>query len=505
MTGGGMGKYILAIDQGTTGTTAMLFDRSGKVMAKVNHEFPQYFPRSGWVEHDPLEIWTSVLETVEEALSAAGSKPSDIASIGITNQRETSVFWERSSLEPVGRAIVWQCRRSADICEQLKLDGLEERFRSRTGLMLDPYFSGTKITWKMQNDPEFAKMAMSGDVCFGTVDSWLLAKLTGGRVHATDYSNASRTLMYNIHELDWDDDLLGSLGVPRLILPEVKPSSGVFGETDPASFFGEAIPIGGVAGDQQAALFGQACYSPGMTKNTYGTGSFVLMNTGEKPVDSKTGMLTTIAWGLDGKVTYALEGAIFITGAAIQWLRDGLRIIKDATEAGPIAETVEDTGGVYFVPALVGLGAPYWDPYARGAIVGITRGTTREQLVRATVDSMAYQVRDVMGAMESDSGIKVVSLRVDGGASVMNVLLQFQSDLLGVEVRRPVVAETTALGAAYLAGLAVGYWKDVDEVERIWESDRAFEPAADPGVMDIKYAGWKQAVERARYRDEPQG
>jgi glycerol kinase len=500
-----MGKYILAIDQGTTGTTAMLFDRSGKVMAKVNHEFPQYFPRSGWVEHDPLEIWTSVLETVEEAMAAAGAKPSDIASIGITNQRETSVFWKRSSLEPIGRAIVWQCRRSADVCEQLKLDGLEEQFRSRTGLTLDPYFSGTKITWKMRNDPEFAKMATSGDACFGTIDSWLLAKLTGGRVHATDYSNASRTLMYNIHELDWDEDLLSALGVPRLILPEVKPSSGVFGETDPASFFGAEIPIGGVAGDQQAALFGQACYSPGMTKNTYGTGSFVLMNTGEKPVDSKTRMLTTIAWGLDGKVTYALEGAIFITGAAIQWLRDGLRIIKDATETGPIAETVEDTGGVYFVPALVGLGAPYWDPYARGAIVGITRGTTREQLVRATVDAMAYQVRDVMGAMESDSGIKVTSLRVDGGASVMNVLLQFQSDLLGVEVRRPVVAETTALGAAYLAGLAVGYFKDVAEVERIWQSDRSFEPAADPGVMDIKYAGWKQAVERARYKDEPQG
>ena len=503
MTGGGMGDYILAIDQGTTGTTAMLFDRAGKVMAKVNHEFPQYFPRSGWVEHDPLEIWASVLATVEEALSAAGAVASDVASIGITNQRETSVFWKRDPLEPIGRAIVWQCRRSADICEQLKLDGLEEKFRSRTGLMLDPYFSGTKITWKLQNDPEFAKMASTGDVCFGTIDSWLLAKLTGGRVHATDYSNASRTLMYNIHKLDWDDELLSALGVPRAILPEVKPSCGIFGETDPGSFFGEAIPIGGIAGDQQAALFGQACYTPGMTKNTYGTGSFLLMNTGEMPVKSKIGMLTTIAWGLGGKVTYALEGSIFITGAAIQWLRDGLRIIDDASETGPIAESVEDTGGLYFVPALVGLGAPYWDPYARGAIVGITRGTTREQLVRATVESMAYQVRDVMGAMQSDSGIRIKSLRVDGGASVMNVLLQFQADLLGVEVRRPVVAETTALGAAYLAGLAVGYWKDVAEVERIWESDRAFEPSADKGVMDIKYAGWKQAVERARYKDDP--
>ena len=498
-----MSKYILAIDQGTTGTTAMLFDGSGGVMAKVNHEIPQYFPRGGWVEHDPEEIWTSVLETVEEALGKAGVGAADIATIGITNQRETSVFWKRDTLEPVGRAIVWQCRRSADICEQLKLDGLEEIFRSKTGLTIDPYFSGTKITWKMKNDPEFAKMAQAGKVCFGTIDSWLLAKITGGRLHATDYSNASRTLMFNIRELDWDEELLEILGVPRAILPEVRPSSAFFGETDPASFFSETIPIGGIVGDQQAALFGQACYRPGMTKNTYGTGSFVLMNTGEQPVDSKTGMLTTIAWGLDGKVTYALEGSIFATGAAIQWLRDGLRIIDNVEQTGPIAEAVKDTGGVYFVPALVGLGAPYWDPYARGAIVGITRGTTREQIIRATVESMAYQVRDVVGAMESDSGIKVTSLRVDGGASVMNVLLQFLSDLLGVEVRRPVVAETTALGAAYLAGLGAGYFKDVDEVERIWRSERGFEPAAEGGVMDIKYSGWKQAVERARYREEP--
>lgn len=497
-----MKKYVLAIDQGTTGSTAMVFDREGTPLAKANEEFPQYFPRGGWVEHDPEEIWRSVLSTTEKAFAEAGISAADLACLGITNQRETSVFWRRGTVEPYSRAIVWQCRRSAEICERLKLEGLEEEFRARTGLVLDPYFSGTKITWMMENDPEFARAAEAGELSFGTVDSWLLAKLTGGRVHATDYSNASRTLMFNIKELSWDDRLLGALGVPRSLLPEVRESSFVFGETDPESFFGVSVPISGIAGDQQSALFGQACYHPGMTKNTYGTGSFVLMNTGAEAVASKTGMLTTIAWGLDGDVTYALEGSIFVTGAAIQWLRDGLRIIDSAADVGPVAESTIDTGGVYFVPALVGLGAPYWDPYARGAILGITRGTTREQIIRATVESMAYQTRDVMEAMEADSGIKVSSLRVDGGATVMDVMLAFQADLLGVEVQRPVVPETTALGAAYLAGLAVRFWEGAGEIERIWRADRTFIPSVDKSHMDILHMGWKKAVERTRYWEE---
>ncbi len=497
-----MSGYILAIDQGTTGTRSMIFDRDGAVLAKASQEFTQYFPRGGWVEHDPEEIWQSALSTVKKALAAAGIEAGDLASIGITNQRETSVFWKKGTTEPVGRAIVWQCRRSADVCERLKGEGHEATFREATGLVLDPYFSGTKITWKMENDAEFARAARAGELSFGTIDSWLLARLTCGKLHATDYSNASRTLMFDIHRLDWNDELLGLLGVPRQMLPEVRPSSGVFGLTDPGSFLGVSIPIGGVAGDQQAALFGQACYRQGMTKNTYGTGSFVLMNTGELAVQSKSGMLTTVAWGLDGRVTYALEGSIFITGAAIQWLRDGLRIIENAAETGPLAEKAGDCGGLYFVPAFVGLGAPYWDPYARGAILGITRGTTREQLVRAAVEAMAYQTRDVMEAMRADSGIEIASLRVDGGASVMDFLLQFQSDLLGLEVQRPVVAETTAQGAAYLAGLAVGYWSGLDEIEEIWRAERVFKPSADVTAMDSLYAGWKRAVERSRAWEE---
>jgi glycerol kinase len=491
-------KYVLAIDQGTTGTTSMVFDAKGSVLSKVNKEFTQYFPEAGWVEHDPMDIWDCTMSTVEKALSEASISAGDLAALGVTNQRETSVFWRKDTLEPVGKAIVWQCRRSAGVCSRLKDEGFEEVFRESTGLVLDPYFSGTKITWKLENDAEFARQARAGEISFGTVDSWLLAKLTGGEVHATDYSNASRTLMFNINKLEWDERLLDILGVPAGMLPEVRDSSGVFAETDPACFLGAEVPIGGIAGDQQAALFGQACYHPGMTKNTYGTGSFLLMNTGGEAVSSRSGMVTTIAWGYGGKVTYALEGSIFVTGAAIQWLRDGLHLIKDAAETGPIAEKVTDTGGVYFVPALVGLGAPYWDPYARGAIIGITRGTTREQLVRATVEAMAYQTRDVMDVMQSDSGIKVTSLRVDGGASVMDVLLQFQADLLGVEVLRPIVAETTALGAAYLAGLAVGYWKSLDEIEEIWQAESTFAPAVDKTEMEKKYLGWKKAVERTR-------
>jgi glycerol kinase len=491
-------KYVLAIDEGTTGTTAMVFDRAGQVLSKVNEEFPQYFPHGGWVEHDPEEIWSAVLHTVATALKEAGIEAGQLASVGITNQRETTVFWRKGGVEPVGRAIVWQCRRSAGICERLRREGHEERFRAATGLVLDPYFSGTKITWRLENDPEFARQAAAGEINFGTIDSWLLARLTGGRVHATDFSNASRTLMYNIHSLEWDQGLLALLGVPGSMLPEVKASCGVFGQTDPEAFFGVEVPIGGIAGDQQAALFGQACYHQGMTKNTYGTGSFVLVNTGSKAVSSSSGMLTTIAWGMDDEITFALEGSIFVTGAAIQWLRDGLHLIEDAAETGPLAEKVPDTGGVYFVPALVGLGAPYWDPYARGAILGITRGTSREQLVRATVEAMAYQSRDVMDAMKTDSGIEVATLRVDGGASVMDVLLQFQADLLGIEVQRPVIAETTALGAAYLAGLATGYWESVEEIERIWLPEKTFAPVADASEMEKRYAGWKRAVERSR-------
>jgi glycerol kinase len=494
--------YVLAIDQGTTGTTSMVSDRPGTVLSKVNEEFTQYFPQPGWVEHDPEEIWQSTLTTVEKALGAAGIAPGDLTAIGITNQRETSVFWHKGGTEPVGRAIVWQCRRSAGICERLRAEGHEELFRSATGLVLDPYFSGTKINWRLENDPESAKLARAGELSFGTIDSWLLARLTGGAVHATDYSNASRTLMFNIRTLAWDDGLLAILGVPRSMLPEVRPSSGIFGHTDPDSFFGVSVPVSGIAGDQQAALFGQACYRKGMTKNTYGTGSFVLVNTGEDAVTSGSGMLTTIAWGLDDRVTYALEGSIFITGAAIQWLRDGLHLIDNAAEAGPLAEAVPDTGGVYFVPALVGLGAPYWDPYARGAILGITRGTSKEQLVRATVEAMAYQTRDVLEAMREDSGIDLATLRVDGGASVMDVLLQFQSDLLGIEVQRPVIAETTALGAAYLAGLATGYWDSLEEIEEIWRPEKTFSPSADRAWVEAKYLGWKRAVERSRDWEE---
>jgi glycerol kinase len=497
------GRYILAIDEGTTGTRAMIFDRRAEVCSKVSKDFTQYFPQGGWVEHDPEEIWKCTLATVQEALAGADIKATDIAAIGITNQRETSVFWDKETLEPAGRAIVWQCRRSANVCERLKEAGHEQSFRESTGLVLDPYFSGTKIAWKMENEPEFAARAHAGEVAFGTIDSWLLARLTGGRVHATDFSNASRTLMYDINRLEWSEKLIDLLGVPASMLPEVKPSSGFFGETDPDSFLGISVPVSGVAGDQQAALFGQACYHEGMTKNTYGTGSFVLMNTGPEAVFSKTGMLTTIAWGLDDKVTYALEGAIFITGAAIQWLRDGLHIIDDAAETGPLAERASDSGGVFFVPAFVGLGAPYWDPYARGAIFGITRGTTREQLIRATVESMAFQTRDVMDAMEADSGIRVAKLRVDGGASVMDVLCRIQADMLGIEVQRPAVAETTALGAAYLAGLGVGFWKGIEQIEELWHPEMSFSPSMSAADADLLYGGWKKAVERARLWEEP--
>ncbi|MBN1289508.1 MAG: glycerol kinase GlpK [Actinobacteria bacterium] len=492
-----MDKYILAIDQGTTGTTAMVFGGNGTSLSRINIEFKQYYPKPGWVEHDPEEIWRTVLESAEGAMASAGITPDRLAAIGITNQRETSVFWKKGTTAPLARAIVWQCRRSSEICTLMKEEGLEECFRKSTGLVLDPYFSGTKIKWMLDNDPVFSRLAHKGEVSFGTIDSWLLYRLTGGKVHATDFSNASRTLMYNINTLSWDDELLSNLGVPRSMLPDVFPSSGVFGYTDPGEFFGVSVPISGIAGDQQAALFGQACYRPGMTKSTNGTGSFVLMNTGDRAVYSDSGMLTTIAWGFEDRITYALEGSIFITGAAIQWLRDELRIINNASEAGTIAQSVESTGGVYFVPALTGLGAPYWDPYARGTIVGITRGTSRDHLIRAAVEAIAYQTRDVLDIMRSDSGIDISEIRADGGVSVMDFLLQFLSDLTGLELRRPAIAETTAMGAAFLAGLGIGFWDNLEEIESMWRCESHFTPVGSGAEMELKYAGWKKAVERA--------
>lgn len=492
-----MGDFILAIDQGTTGTTAMVFNRKGAVLSKVNIEFKQYFPKPGWVEHDPEEIWQTVLNSVDRALGDAGIAPGQVSAVGITNQRETSVFWNKETGNPLGRAIVWQCRRSSEICTRMKKEGLEESFHRKTGLLLDPYFSGTKIRWMLENNRDFSQLADEGNVSFGTVDSWLLYRLTGGKIHATDFSNASRTLMFNINDLCWDDELLSHLGVPRSMLPEVLPSSGIFGHTNPESFSGISAPVSGIAGDQQAALFGQACFKPGMAKSTNGTGSFVLVNTGDKAVFSESGMLTTIAWGIGENITYAFEGSIFITGAAIQWLRDELRVIKDASEAGPIAESVEGTDGLYFVPALSGLGAPYWDPYARGTIIGITRGTSRSHLVRATVESIAYRTRDVIDVMRGDCEIETSEIRADGGASLMDFLLQFLSDLTGLDVKRPSVPETTAMGAAFLAGLGTGYWKTLENIESMWRCECSFTPTADRSEIERKYDGWKKAVKRS--------
>ncbi|ADU51747.1 glycerol kinase [Thermaerobacter marianensis DSM 12885] len=497
-----MARYVLALDQGTTSSRAILFDRQGSVVAVRNQEFRQIYPRPGWVEHDPLDIWDSQIAVAKAVLKEAGASYADVAAIGVTNQRETTIVWDRATGEPVHNAIVWQDRRTADLCTELKRRGREALFREKTGLVVDPYFSGTKIAWLLDNVPGLRERAQRGEVLFGTVDTWLVWKLTGGRVHVTDYSNASRTLIFNIHTLDWDDELLQELNIPRAMLPEVRPSSQVYGETDPA-LLGGAIPIAGIAGDQQAALFGQACFRPGMAKNTYGTGAFVLMNTGHRPARSEHGLITTVAWGVDGKVEYALEGSIFIAGAVVQWLRDELKIIEKAADTEPLARSVEDTGGVYLVPAFAGLGAPYWDPYARGTIVGITRGTGRAHLARAALESIAYQTRDVLSAMEADSGLTLSALRVDGGAVVNNFLMQFQADLLGVPVDRPVVNETTALGAAYLAGLAVGFWKNREEIEQFWQRDRRFEPAMPEETRERLYAGWKRAVERAKGWEEP--
>jgi len=489
---------VLAIDQGTTGTKCMCFDRDQRPLSSASMEFKQYFPRPGWVEHDAEEIWECTRETARRALQEAGLGPQDVAAIGITNQRETTVIWERDSGKPVRKAIVWQCRRSADICLRCREKGLEETIRGKTGLVLDPYFSGTKLTWVMENEPETARRAEAGELCFGTIDSWLLYRLTGGRVHATDVSNASRTLLFNIHDLAWDEELADICRVPMSMLPEVKDSSGVFGETDPEAFLGIRAPVAGIAGDQQAALFGQACFRPGMTKNTYGTGSFVLMNIGERPVISGQGLLTTVGWRMNGRTTYALEGSIFITGAAVNWLRDGLQIIGQVSEVEGLASQVADTGGVYFVPAFVGLGAPYWDPRARALIIGMTRGTGRAHIARAVIESMALQTADVVEAMVAETGIPLKELRVDGGASVMDLLLQYQADLLGVPVRRPVVAETTSLGAALLAGLAVGFWESLEEIEERWQVEREARP--DPGAdgrVQAMRRDWKRAVERS--------
>lgn len=489
-----MEKYILSLDQGTTSSRAILFDQMGNPAYTAQKEFTQIFPQAGWVEHNPNEIWSSILSVIAQVLSENGIQPNQITAIGITNQRETTVVWDKKTGEPIYNAIVWQSRQSATICETLRESGYNELFREKTGLLLDPYFSGTKVKWILDNVDGAREKAEKGDLLFGTIDTWLIWKLTEGAVHATDYSNASRTLMYNIHNLEWDEQLLSILQIPSTMLPEVRSSSGIFGYVTANQFYGVEVPISGVAGDQQAALFGQACFQEGMAKNTYGTGCFMLMNTGEKAVQSKNGLLTTIAWGLDGKVHYALEGSIFVAGSAIQWLRDGLRMLKNTSDSESYASRVTSSDGVYVVPAFVGLGTPFWDSEARGAVFGLTRGTKKEHFIRATLESLAYQTRDVFTAMEDDSGIELKTFRVDGGVVKNNFLMQFQSDLLAVPVERAKVSEITALGAAYLAGLAVGFWKNREEIMGHWQVDCNFTPTMDKEVRESLYEGWKKAV-----------
>lgn len=489
-----MKKYILALDQGTTSSRAILFDKDSNIVAVEQQEFTQNYPKPGWVEHNAKEIWQTQLKVARDVLKNNGVQVSEIAAIGITNQRETTLVWDKYTGEPIHNAIVWQDRRTASICDEMKANGEEEYVRENTGLVVDAYFSGTKVKWLLDNVEGARDKADKGDLLFGTMDTWLVWKMTGGNVHITDYTNASRTLMYNIRTLEWDTHMLDVLNVPKSLLPEVKASSEVYGHCD-ASLFGEAIPISGIAGDQQAALFGQACHKVGMAKNTYGTGCFLLMNTGKEAIASKSGLLTTIAWGIDGEVTYALEGSVFIAGAAIQWLRDGLKIIDEAPDSEFFAGKVNGTDGVYVVPAFAGLGAPYWDMYARGAIFGLTRGSTKEHLIRATLDSLAYQTKDVLSAMENDSGVPLSALRVDGGACANNLLMQFQADILGVNVERPNIIETTALGAAYLAGLAVGFWKK-SEISESWQLNKTFEPNMDESERNSLYSGWKKAVKR---------
>ncbi len=489
-----MQKFVMAIDQGTTSSRAIIFDHQGNIRGSSQREFRQIFPHPGWVEHDPTEIWASVLSVMTEVLVENNIHPREIATIGMTNQRETTVIWDKKTGQPIYNAIVWQSRQTDIICESLKAAGYGSIFKEKTGLLIDPYFSGTKVTWILDHVEGARARAERGELLFGTIDSWLIWKLTGGEVHVTDYSNASRTLMYNIYDLQWDEELLAILKVPKALLPEVRSSSEVYGVTDPRHFFGEKITISGVAGDQQAALFGQACFHEGMAKNTYGTGCFMLMNTGDIKVKSESGLLTTLAWGIDGKVQYALEGSIFVAGSAVQWLRDGLRMFQESSLSEGYAAKVDSTNGVYVVPAFVGLGTPYWDPEARGAIFGITRGTEKEHFIRATLESIAYQTCDVLQAMERDSGIRLNSLRVDGGASLNSFLMQFQSDILGVKVDRPKVSETTALGAAFLAGLAVGYWSSQEEIAKIWALEQSYAPEMPRKLQEQLYGGWKCAI-----------
>ena len=491
-----MAKYVMALDAGTTSSRCILFNKEGALVSVAQKEFTQHFPKPGWVEHDANEIWSTQLGVAVEAVLKAGATAADIAAIGITNQRETTIVWDKMTGEPVCNAIVWQCRRTSEYCDSLKEKGLVEMFRQKTGLVIDAYFSGTKLKWILDHVPGARERAERGELLFGTVETWLIWKLTKGKVHVTDYSNASRTMLFNINTLEWDDEILAELNIPKCMLPEVKASSCVYGETD-SQFFGAPVAIGGAAGDQQAALFGQTCFEPGEAKNTYGTGCFMLMNTGEKPVFSKNGLVTTIAWGLDGKVEYALEGSIFVAGAAIQWLRDELQIIERAYETEELAQRVPDTNGCYVVPAFTGLGAPHWDQYARGAILGLTRGVNRYHIIRATLDSLCYQANDVLKAMEADSGIKLAALKVDGGACANNYLMQTQSDIINAPVKRPCCVETTAMGAAYLAGLAVGYWKDKDEVRKNWAIDRTFEPQISDEKREEMVNGWDKAVSRS--------
>jgi glycerol kinase len=495
-------KFILALDQGTTSSRAVLFDRRGKIISIASKEFQQIYPKPGWVEHDPMEIWDSQMEAARRALDSANVPAQSVAAIGITNQRETTVVWDRQTGKPVYNAIVWQCRRTAPACSRIQKTKFAAKLRKKTGLVVDAYFSGTKVQWILEHDKKIRKAAERGDLAFGTIDSWLAYQLTGKKLHITDYSNASRTLLFNIHDLCWDPEILRFMDIPDRILPTVKPSSQVYGHTSPAVFFGAEIPISGIIGDQQGALFGQTCFHKGQAKNTYGTGCFLLMNTGEKPVTSKTNLLTTVAWGTEKKVEYALEGSVFIAGAVIQWLRDGLRIIDKAAESEPLAAGLSGNDGLYFVPAFVGLGAPYWDMYARGAILGITRGTTRAHIARAALESIAYQTRDVLDCMEKDSGIKLKELRVDGGAAANSFLMQFQADLLGVPVAIQETTETTALGAAYLAGLAVGFWKDTEQLSRNFKIQKKYTPKMPAKQRELLYAKWKKAVERARGWEE---
>ena len=488
-----MEKYIMALDAGTTSNRCCLFNEAGEVCSMAQKEFTQYFPQPGWVEHDANEIWSTQLEVARQAMENIGATAANIAAIGITNQRETAIVWDKKTGQPICHAIVWQCRRTSKYCDELKAKGLTETYRKKTGLVIDAYFSGTKLRWILENIPGARERAEKGELLFGTVETWLIWKLTGGKAHVTDYSNASRTMLFNINTLTWDADILKELNIPKCMLPEVRPSSCVYGEALP-QFFGAAIPIAGAAGDQQAALFGQTCFAPGEAKNTYGTGCFLLMNTGKTPVFSENGLVTTIAWGLNGEVEYALEGSIFVAGAALQWLRDELRLIDSAPDSEYMAQKVSDTNGCYVVPAFTGLGAPHWDQYARGAIVGLTRGVNKYHIIRATLDSLCYQTHDVLRAMEADSGITLTALKVDGGASANNYLMQTQSDVIDAPVQRPKCVETTAMGAAYLAGLAVGYWRDREDVRKNWAIERTFTPKISAEQREKRLHGWNKAV-----------